>query len=116
MKALVKKEQNNLMDAKHIPNSQPRQTKPEIEALVLKWREQTKRGKKRLRKIFLDEEKITLPISTIGKILKRNNVKLRYKKRKHRSSNPQAYNFSSLMPFEKFQYDTKDYLDKQALK
>ena len=73
MKALVKKEQNDLADSKHTPKLQPKQTKPEIEALVLKWREQTKRGEKRLRKILLDEEKITLPISTIGKILKRSN-------------------------------------------
>jgi len=114
--ALTKQEKGDLKDMSHRPLSQPNQTRPEIEANVLKWREQTKRGKKRLRKILLDEEKITLPISTIGKILKRNNVKLRDKKRKHRSSNPPAYDFSSLLPFEKFQYDTKDYLDKQALK
>ena len=116
IKAIIKKEQNKLDDLKHTPKSQPKQTKPEIEALVLKWREKTKRGKKRLRKILLDEEKITLPISTIGKILKRAKVRIRDKKRKHRSSNPPAYDFSSLLPFEKFQYDTKDYLDFKALK
>jgi hypothetical protein len=116
MKALVKKEQNDLSDARHTPKSQPNQTKPEIEAVVLKWREKTKRGKKRLRKILLEEEQIILPISTIGKILKRAKVRLRDKKRKHRSTNPPAYDFSSLLPFEKFQYDTKDYLDFKALK
>ncbi len=116
MKAVVKKEQGDLTDAKHIPKTQPMRTKPEIEALVLKWREKTKRGKKRLRKILLDEEKVILPISTIGRILKRAKVKLRDKKRKHRSGNPPAYDFSSLLPFEKFQYDTKDYLDFKALK
>lgn len=116
MKALVKKERNDLTDSKHTPKQQPTQTKPGIEALVLKWRGKTRRGKKRLHKILLDEEKIALPISTIGKILKRNKVKLRDKKRKHRSTNPPAYDFSSLLPFEKFQYDTKDFLDFKALK
>lgn len=100
----------------HKPHTQPNQTKPAIEALVLKWRQNTKRGKKRLRKILLDEEKCLLPISTIGKILKRNKVKIRDKKRKHRCKNPPSYDFSTLLSFEKWQYDTKDYLDKQALK
>jgi len=116
MKALVKQKQGNLADSKHTPLSQPRKTALEVEAKVLAWREKTKRGKKRLRKILLDEEKLLLPLSTIGKILKRNQVKMRVKKRRYRSSNPPAYDFSSLLPFEKFQYDTKDYLDKQALK
>ena len=116
IKALTKQQKGNLTDMPHRPRSQPHQTAPEIEAIVLKWRSQTKRGKKRLHKILLDEEQVSLPISTIGKILKRNKVKIRDKKRKHRSKNPPAYDFSSLLPFEKFQYDTKDYLDKQALK
>lgn len=116
MKALTKKRQNDLTDADHTPKTQPRRTSAGIESVVLQWRKQTKRGKKRLHKILLDEEKLSLPISTIGKILKRNKVKIRNRKRKHRSSNPPSYDFSSLLPFEKFQYDTKDYLDKQALK
>src|SRR4030042_3985135 len=114
--ALNKEDEGNLLDASHQPHSQPNQTKKEIEEKVLFWREKTKRGKKRLRGMLLDEEKLIIPISTIGKILKRNKVKMRQKKRKHRSSNPPSYDFSSLLPFEKFQYDTKDYLDKQALK
>ncbi|MDP4000625.1 MAG: integrase core domain-containing protein [bacterium] len=116
IKALSKQEQGDLKDMSHTPHTQPNQTDSKTEALVLKWREQTKRGKVRLHKILLDEEKISVPISTVGKILKRNKVKVRDKKRKHRSKNPPAYDFSSLCPFEKFQYDTKDYLDKQALK
>lgn len=116
IKALEKKNSGDLKDSSHRPLTQPNQTDPEIETKVLKWREKTKRGKKRLRRILIDEEKLAVPISTIGKILKRNNVKMRRKKRKHRSSNPPSYDFSSLLPFEKFQYDTKDYLDKQALK
>lgn len=114
--ALIKQEQGDLKDMSHQPHTQPKQTKPAIEAVVLKWREKTKRGKVRLHKILLDEEKLSVPISTIGKILKRKKVRVRDKKRKHRSKNPPAYDFSSLLPFEKFQYDTKDYLDKQALK
>lgn len=115
-KTLKKKEQGCLRDASHKPCTQPNQTSKEIEEKVLEWRKKTKRGKKRLHKTLLDEEKLSIPISTIGKILKRNKVKIREKKRKHRSSNPPSYDFSSLLPFEKFQYDTKDYLDKQALK
>jgi len=114
--ALSKQEKGDLKDMSHKPHSQPNQTDPKIEAKVLRWREKTKRGKKRLHKILLEEEKLFLSISTIGKILKRNKVKIRDKKRKHRSKNPPAYDFSTLLPFEKFQYDTKDYLDKQALK
>ncbi len=114
--ALTKQEQGDLKDMLHRPHSQPNQTRPEIEANVLKWRQKTKRGKKRLHKILLDEEKLSVPISTIGKILKRAKVPIRDKKRKHRQKNPPAYDFSSLLPFQKFQYDTKDYLDKQAIK
>ena len=113
---LNKEDEGNLSDASHQPNTQPNQTKKEIEEKVLYWREKTKRGKKRLRRMLIDEEKLIMPISTIGKILKRNKVKMKKKKRKYRSSNPPSYDFSSLLPFEKFQYDTKDYLDKQALK
>jgi len=115
-KALKKKEQGCLKDASHKPYTQPNQVSQEIEEKVLKWRKKTKRGKKRLRRILIDEEKLIMPISTIGKILKRNKVKMKQKKRKFRNSNPPSYDFSSLLPFEKFQYDTKDYLDKQALK
>jgi putative transposase len=114
--ALSKEDEGNLSDTSHQPHSQPHQTKKEIEEKVLFWRGKTKRGKKRLHRILLDEEKLIIPISTIDKILKRNKVKMRQKKRKYRSSNPPSYDFSSLLPFEKFQYDTKDYLDKQALK
>ena len=116
MRALEKKEEGNLADSPHTPRSQPRQTDPAIEAKVLEWREKTKRGKKRLHRILADEEKLQVPISTIGKILKRNKVKLRDKRRKHRSSNPPSYDFSTLLPFETFEYDTKDFLDKQAIK
>ncbi len=115
-KAKTKQQKGDLTDMSHKPHCQPKQTKPDIEALVLRWREETKRGKKWLHKLLLDEEKLSVPVSTIGKILKRNKVKVRDKKRKHRNHNPPAYDFSSLLPFEKFQYDTKDYLDKQALK
>lgn len=115
-KALTKKAQGDLKDSSHRPYTQPYQTSKEVEAKVLKWRQKTKRGKKRLSRILIDEEKLVIPISTIGKILKRNNVKMRPPKRKHRSKNPPSYDFSVLFPFEKFQYDTKDYLDKQALK
>lgn len=116
IKSLIKQEQGNLSDMSHKPHSQPNQTSLEIEEQVLKWRQKTKAGKKRLHKILLDESKLSIPTSTIGKILKRNKVKVRDRKRKHRSKNPPAYDFSTLLPFEKFQYDTKDYLDKQALK
>lgn len=116
IKALSKQEKGDLSDMSHRPRSQPNQTNPKIESAVLKWRQRTKRGKVRLHKIVLEHEKLSVPISTIGKILKRNKVKIRDRKRKHRSRNPPAYDFSSLLPFEKFQYDTKDYLDKQALK
>ena len=103
---LNKEDEGNLSDASHQPNTQPNQTKKEIEEKVLYWREKTKRGKKRLRRMLIDEEKLIMPISTIGKILKRNKVKMKKKKRKYRSSNPPSYDFSSLLPFEKFQYDT----------
>jgi transposase InsO family protein len=116
MLSLSKQEQGNMADTSHRPHAQPNQTSSAVEAMVLKWREKTKRGKRRLHRILLDEERIVVPISTVGKILKRNKVKIRDRKRKHRSKNPPAYDFSSLLPFEKFQYDTKNYLDKQALK
>ena len=116
MKALEKQSQGDLKDLPHTPRNQPAKTSDEIEAKVIDWRQKTKRGKRRLKNILKDEEGISLSVSTIGKILKRNKVKMRDKKRKHRSSNPPAYNFSALLPFEQWQYDTKDYLDKQALK
>jgi transposase len=94
IKALTKREKGDLKDMPHTPHTQPNQTDSKTEALVLKWREHTKRGKVRLHKILLDEEMISVPISTVGKILKRNKVKIRDKKRKHRSKNPPAYNFS----------------------
>lgn len=116
MKALEKQSKGDLQDLPHTPRSQPNKTPDDIEAKVVAWRQKTKRGKRRLKNILYDEEGVSLTVSTIGKILKRNKVKMRDRKRKHRQKNPPAYDFSSLLPFEQWQYDTKDYLDKQALK
>ena len=77
MKALEKQTQGDLKDLPHTPHTQPNKTSDEVEAKVVEWRIKTKCGRRRLKKILKDEEGVLLTVSTIGKILKRNKVKIR---------------------------------------
>lgn len=118
MKALEKQETGNLEDLPHTPINQPKRTSSEIEEKVIKLRKNTGYGKRRLRPILLGLEGLNLKNSTIGKILQRNRDQCpaRPKKRRYRQSKTPKYDFSKILPFSKFQYDTKNYLDKRALR
>ena len=70
-------------------------------------------GYKRLTKYLVAEHGIEFSQNTVRAILKRNKVGK--KKVKVRRGDRSLYDYEKLLPFEKFQLDTKHLLDKNSL-
>lgn len=113
--ALKKEKQGCLSDEKHTPKtSHPNTTPEKIIELLVKRREETGFGKRRLRWYILAQDSILIPESTIGKILKDKKL-TRKKKRVRREYSRIKYQWDVLLPFEQAEIDTKDILDKNTL-
>lgn len=113
--AIEKKKEGKLSDANHAPTNVPNRSPDEIEEMVLRYRKETRFGKRRLHNHILKEEKIDIPESTIGAILKRNNVTKVVGRKVSRKQKPASYNLEALLPFEQCQMDTKEIADASAL-
>ena len=85
----------------------------EIENIIIHYRKKTGFGKRRLNYHIYDKEKIYIPESTIGKVLKRRN--LVRKKRRIRRKRIKRYNWNALYPFQFLQVDVKEILDSGTL-
>ncbi|MFH1766696.1 MAG: hypothetical protein ABH826_01230, partial [Patescibacteria group bacterium] len=72
--ALAKRKKHDLLDASRAPKQPRNKVPPKVEELVCTVRKSTGYGKRRLQGELFDQYGICLPESTIGKILKRNNV------------------------------------------
>lgn len=114
-RALDKQVQGDLADTSHAPRLVPNRSSDEREELVLKYRKETKFGKRRLRNRILQMEDQLIPESTIGAILKRHQVTRVTGRRVRRRNRPPSYNLESLLPFEQCQLDTKEIADAGAL-
>ena len=113
--ALEKEEKNDLTDDSHIPKTpHPNTTSFETEDLIIKRRKETGFGKRRLRWYIAVRDDLVIPESTIGKILKKNNL-TRRKKRVRREYHRVKYQWDKILPFEEAEMDTKYILDKQTL-
>ena len=70
--ALKKAHENNLKDASHRPKGDHlRHTSDKTEDIIMRYRKMSGFGKRRLRYILFAKEKLLIPESTIGKVLKK---------------------------------------------
>jgi len=113
--AVKKAHENNLKDASHRPKrDHPRHTSDKTEDTIMRYRKMAGFGKRRLRYILFAKEKLLIPESTIGKVLKRHGCK-RTKRRRPLQTRPTRYNWDTLFPFQKLEVDVKEILDKGTL-
>ena len=83
--------------------------------MIIEYRKKTKLGKGRLRYFIFQKEGVDIPESTIGKVIKRNNLRRKKRRRVKRSRASPFYDMQSLFPFEELQVDLKQILDKETL-
>lgn len=113
--ALSKKSDGDLSDKSHRPKSaHPNSINERLVELIIKRRKETGFGKRRLRWFIGINDNQLIPESTIGKILKVKKL-ARQKKRIRREYHAVKYDWSRLLPFEKFELDTKEIKDKDTL-
>jgi hypothetical protein len=113
--AISKQKENDLADKPHIPKTaHPRSTSQEIIDLVVRRREETGFGKRRLRWYIASRDGILIPESTVGKIFKYKELSRR-KKRVRREYHRIKYRWDKILPFEQMEMDTKEILDKSTL-
>ena len=114
--AMEKEKKGNLKDSSHKPKFRhPYHIEEDKEQLIIDYRRKTNLGKRRLRYHLFEEKKIDIPESTIGKVIKRNNLLRKKRERVKRSHASPSYNMEALFPFEKLQIDLKEILDKRTL-
>lgn len=110
-----KEKRKNLKDLPHTPKRRhPNHLEEKKEKMIIDYRKKTKLGKRRLRYYIFQKEGIAIPESTIGKVIKRNGLPQR-RKRVRRHHYAPKYDMESLFPFQEFQVDVKEILDKRTL-
>ena len=73
--AIGKEKKGNLKDSSHRPKSKhPHHLDNDKEQMIIEYRKKTKLGKRRLRYFIFQKEGIENLESTIGKVIKRNNL------------------------------------------
>jgi len=114
--AIGKEKKGNLKDSSHRPKSKhPHHLDNDKEQMIIEYRKKTKLGKRRLRYFIFQKEGIDIPESTIGKVIKRNNLQRTKRKRVKRSRASPFCNMAFLFPFQEMQADVKEILDKETL-
>jgi len=101
--AIEKRNEGNLKDSSHKPKSRyPHYLQEDKEQMIIECRKKTKLSKRRLRYFIFEEEGINIPESTIGKVIKRNNLQRKKRKRVKRSpdwtmliTNPPSFNMGT---------------------
>ena len=102
-----------LEDLSRRPKNINNKTEKELENLIVSEAKETGFGYKRLTKYLLAKYGIEFSQNTVRAILKRNEVGR--KRVKVRRGERSLYDYEKLLPFEKFQLDTKHLLDKNSL-
>jgi len=114
--AIEKRNEGDLKDSSHRPKREhPHHLKEDTEQMIIQYRKKTKLGKRRLRYFIFEEEGVSIPESTIGKVIKRNNLQRKKRKRVKRSRASPSYDMEALFPFQELQADLKEILDKETL-
>jgi len=114
---LAKSKEGNLKDRPKIPKHQPNKTPAKTEGKVIKAKNKTHLGPKRLSRYLEKHEGILVPPGTIRHILRRNKDRLTYKlKSNKRRKQPREFvDWYSAKPFEIVQMDIKFIRDQKAL-
>jgi transposase len=107
------KGEEGLLDLSRKPKNSPNQVAREIEEKVIRIRKQTNYGKRRIGYLLWKREQIRVSESTVGKILRRNNLTRNKKRRK--VFYPAIWAYDQDKPFSLAQVDTKDIYDKGSL-
>ena len=114
---LKKQGEGDLRDRSRAPKRQPNKTPPEIEEQVVKARNKTHKGYRRLSNHLRKYEGIDMPAGTVRSILRRNRDQLTHpgptgrRKREKR----EFVDWYSAKPFEIVQVDLKYIRDQKAL-
>jgi hypothetical protein len=117
MTSWQKAKRGNLKDRPKIPKHQPNKTPAKTEGKVIKAKNKTHLGPKRLSRYLEKHEGILVPPGTIRHILRRNKDRLTYKlKSNKRRKQPREFvDWYSAKPFEIVQMDIKFIRDQKAL-
>jgi len=67
--------------------------------MIIDYRKKTKLGKRRLRYFIFQKEGVDIPESSIGKVIKRNNLVRKKRKRVKRPRASPSYDMENLFPF-----------------
>ena len=113
--AIRKAKRKDLRDLPHTPKRRhPNHIEEKKEKMIIDYRKETGLGKRRLRYYIFQREGIAIPESTIGKVIRRSGLPQR-RKRVRRHHHAPKYDMESLFPFQEFQVDVKEILDKRTL-
>lgn len=114
---LHKRVTGDLHDRSKAPLSQPNKTSPEIEEIVIKFKNKTRLGALRLSRHLKKYEHLVVPYGTIRHILRRNKDKLTTKGLKYQRHKlkREFVDWYCAKPFEIVQMDLKFIRDHKAL-
>ena len=104
----------SLEDKSRRPHRIPRKTDTFLEKLIIEEAKRTGFRYRRLSSYLKRKYSIQMSENTIKAILNRANIGKK-KRKTHTGENRSLYDYEALLPFEKFQLDTKHLLDKKSL-
>ena len=102
-----------LEDLPRRPKNPGNKLDTEFESLLIREAKETGFGYRRLSKHVYRKYGLLISENTVKAVLRRNKV--RGKRVKVRRGSRRLYNYEALLPFERFQLDTKHILDKSTL-
>ena len=115
-KIICKKKEGNLSDSSRTPLSQPKKTPFVVEDKVIKAKNKTRLGPKRLSIYLKKYESTIVPYGTIRHILRRNKDKIKYPVKGRRKGETRPFvDWYKAKPFEIVQIDLKHIRDQKAL-
>lgn len=113
---IKKNEEGDISDRSREPKHQPNKTPPEIEDQVIKFKNETHKGYRRLSNHLKKYQGIEVPPGTIRNILRRNRHRLTHPPRKRRRREKREFvDWYNAKPFEIVQVDLKHIRDQKAL-
>lgn len=114
---LRKQQEGDMRDRSRVPKHQPNKTAPEIEDRVVKAKNKTRMGSRRLSIYLKKYEGLSVPAGTIRHILRRNRKRLDHPPLRGRSRRPKRefVDWYSAKVFEVVQIDLKYIRDQKAL-
>lgn len=112
---LKKQVEGDLSDRSKAPKYSPNKTSSSVEDKVVKAKNKTRYGPKRLSRYLFKYENLTVPRGTIRHILRRNKDRIKYKKRIRKHEKREFIDWYSAKPFEIVQIDIKQIRDQKAL-